>query len=571
MGHVESAGGRIPVDELGPRGEAGQCRRGDAQHRVLVLAGLGPVHEEEAEIGQRVAERADLPVEDGDDVARVVEDRVVEPVVTVHDGHALLLGDLGRQLLPRPVDDGRAGATVEGGLLELAVPPLELPGDVALTSGEVTEADGVDVDGVQAGQRVDQGVARPGPDPLGHGRRRPLVPEDVALHERHHIERGAVDIRVGAQAERPGDGHVGGLQRADHGVLAGHVVGRGQHVADRRSAQRVGVTSGVGDPVGEVGSAPGDELERVRGHRARHVGRDPGGHGIPVDALHLGPGGGGVRGGVRCCVHTPTLPAPTCRSRLGAGPVVLPGGAARYRRNHGRRHRCHVRGGSAEALLRGARGGGPVGALVRALHDARPPPGTGGGRHRRRRGAGQGECGREPGRVQQLPGPVDPGGVRRAGRRRRRPVHRGTAGRRGTGLRGGPGPGVFRGGPAGRGRGRCRRRGAPAARPAARARPPGRRPGAGGPVDRPGGHRGGGRPAGSGPRDRRDPSSAGGGPSGRSGRCRRCRRRDPARRPLERVKDDPEARQEFLDLLETLGPDDPRTLQYRKSLSSRLF
>jgi putative thioredoxin len=40
---------------------------------------------------------------------------------------------------------------------------------------------------------------------------------------------------------------------------------------------------------------------------------------------------------------------------------------------------------------------------------------------------------------------------------------------------------------------------------------------------------------------------------------------------LDRVKDDPDARQEFLDLLETLGPDDPRTLQYRKALSSRLF
>jgi putative thioredoxin len=40
---------------------------------------------------------------------------------------------------------------------------------------------------------------------------------------------------------------------------------------------------------------------------------------------------------------------------------------------------------------------------------------------------------------------------------------------------------------------------------------------------------------------------------------------------LERVKADPDARQEFLDLLETLGPDDPRTLGYRKALSSRLF
>ena len=40
---------------------------------------------------------------------------------------------------------------------------------------------------------------------------------------------------------------------------------------------------------------------------------------------------------------------------------------------------------------------------------------------------------------------------------------------------------------------------------------------------------------------------------------------------LTRVKDDPDARQEYLDLLETLGPDDPRTLGYRKALASRLF
>jgi putative thioredoxin len=40
---------------------------------------------------------------------------------------------------------------------------------------------------------------------------------------------------------------------------------------------------------------------------------------------------------------------------------------------------------------------------------------------------------------------------------------------------------------------------------------------------------------------------------------------------LERVKGDPDARQEYLDLLETLGPDDPRTLDYRKALASRLF
>jgi putative thioredoxin len=40
---------------------------------------------------------------------------------------------------------------------------------------------------------------------------------------------------------------------------------------------------------------------------------------------------------------------------------------------------------------------------------------------------------------------------------------------------------------------------------------------------------------------------------------------------LDRVKQDDSARQEFIDLLEVLGPTDPRTAAYRKQLSARLF
>lgn len=40
---------------------------------------------------------------------------------------------------------------------------------------------------------------------------------------------------------------------------------------------------------------------------------------------------------------------------------------------------------------------------------------------------------------------------------------------------------------------------------------------------------------------------------------------------LDKVKDDDGARQRYLDLLEVLGPDDPRTAGYRKQLTSRLF
>ena len=40
---------------------------------------------------------------------------------------------------------------------------------------------------------------------------------------------------------------------------------------------------------------------------------------------------------------------------------------------------------------------------------------------------------------------------------------------------------------------------------------------------------------------------------------------------LDRVKADDEARQRYVDLLEVLGPDDPRTARYRKALTARLF
>jgi putative thioredoxin len=40
---------------------------------------------------------------------------------------------------------------------------------------------------------------------------------------------------------------------------------------------------------------------------------------------------------------------------------------------------------------------------------------------------------------------------------------------------------------------------------------------------------------------------------------------------LERVREDDAARQEFVDLLETLGPEDPRTSSFRRALTTRLY
>jgi putative thioredoxin len=40
---------------------------------------------------------------------------------------------------------------------------------------------------------------------------------------------------------------------------------------------------------------------------------------------------------------------------------------------------------------------------------------------------------------------------------------------------------------------------------------------------------------------------------------------------LDRARDDDAARQELIDLLDALGPEDPRTARYRRALASRLF
>jgi putative thioredoxin len=40
---------------------------------------------------------------------------------------------------------------------------------------------------------------------------------------------------------------------------------------------------------------------------------------------------------------------------------------------------------------------------------------------------------------------------------------------------------------------------------------------------------------------------------------------------LDRVKTDDDARQQFVDILELMGPDDPRTATYRRKLTQRLF
>ena len=168
----------------------------------MVSVGVGPVDHQQPEVGERVAQRADLPVEDGPDRPVVGEHHVVHAVVAVHDRGALLLGDAPGQLVADPLDEPAVVDSLDLHLFVLPAPALELALDVPLVPPEVTEPDRVGVDVVQRGQRVGHLVAHGPPGRLvERGLRLGRAAQDVALDELHDVEGALVDRLVGAEAD----------------------------------------------------------------------------------------------------------------------------------------------------------------------------------------------------------------------------------------------------------------------------------------------------------------------------------------------------------------------------------
>ena len=194
-----------------------------------------------------------------------------------------LLGDAGGERLVHLVDRGNLSRL---GLLELRIPALQLAGDVALLAGEVRQAHGVDVDGVQVGQHVDEVEAEP--PPLGlvvHPLRHAAVMQDVAVDVPHDVERGAVHVGAEAQSRRHRNG--GGAEGGDDLVLAAHVVRGGEHVVERWPAEDDSTAGGVGDLEGHVGVPARDEVEAQGWAEVGNVLGHPRCHLRDIDAAHL--------------------------------------------------------------------------------------------------------------------------------------------------------------------------------------------------------------------------------------------------------------------------------------------
>jgi hypothetical protein len=94
LGEIAARTVGIALGERRRRGKAWRPSRGsdDLADRVALLR---PVDGKEAEVGERIAQGADLPVEHRDDAAVAIDDDVVQAVVAMHDGRTVLLRNSG--------------------------------------------------------------------------------------------------------------------------------------------------------------------------------------------------------------------------------------------------------------------------------------------------------------------------------------------------------------------------------------------------------------------------------------------------------------------------------------------
>jgi hypothetical protein len=108
------------------------------------------------EVGIRIAERREFPVEDRHHLEPVTtHDQVIEAVIAVHERRAGGWGHVVRKPGDQPIHLRDRLGLAQPILLR---PALHLPGDVALGSPEIRKPDGGRIEGVQPGDGRVHGV-----------------------------------------------------------------------------------------------------------------------------------------------------------------------------------------------------------------------------------------------------------------------------------------------------------------------------------------------------------------------------------------------------------------------------
>ncbi|MCY1175023.1 hypothetical protein D9M73_152430 [compost metagenome] len=175
------------------------------------------------EIGQRMAERRQFPVEHGED-ARLgwMEDQIVDAKVAMDDAGLVIGGDGTGQ--PRHECVHRGVAPGQRICLILLAPAPDLPREIAAGTPESAEPDSDRIEPVQGGDDAVHFVIKRragGAWQVGEAG----VPEDAAFDQFHHVKGAADDRLIGANGQDSRHGDTRLRQRLLHLRLAQHVMG----------------------------------------------------------------------------------------------------------------------------------------------------------------------------------------------------------------------------------------------------------------------------------------------------------------------------------------------------------
>ena len=223
----------------------------------------------EGEVGERMAERREFPIENADDLrCRRRDHKVAEPEIAVRDRHGIVAR---RHVTVEPGCDLVQGRDRAGGgrRRPLASPALDLPAKVMAGPAEVAEPDRLGTNGVERRQRVghrqDDGAALAGLEP-----RHSAVVEHAPLEPLHDIERRADQLRVLAIEDHARNRDGRPAEGAEHADLTVDRMRRGQQNSRGPLSQDQPVRAGI-ETEGRVRLAPRDPLDM---HRPGGVGQD---------------------------------------------------------------------------------------------------------------------------------------------------------------------------------------------------------------------------------------------------------------------------------------------------------
>ncbi len=194
--HAGPPGALAVILEIGFFGRNSESLEIEPRHAAELVGRDVPAHAVVGKIGERIAERRQLPVEHRENPRfHRMENQVVEAVVAMHHRRA----GLGRNVMGQPGDKmvhGLDFRSLRGAVLP--APALHLPCDVVARLAEGLEPDRTVIDRMQ--ERDDAVLLVPDAGALGArhpGKRR--VPEHASLDIVHDVERGADHALVLAQ------------------------------------------------------------------------------------------------------------------------------------------------------------------------------------------------------------------------------------------------------------------------------------------------------------------------------------------------------------------------------------